>query len=202
MMIAGIVKARHGSEKQGSILWLTGLSGSGKSTLAGTLSARVAPAGKVEVLDGDDVRLHLSKGLGFSREDRDTNVRRIGFVARLLARHEVCVIVAAISPYAATRLEVRQLAETDGIPFFEVFVDASIDALIQRDVKGLYRRAIAGEIPHFTGISDPYERPLQPDVTVHTDSESIDTSTRRILQELVKSEFLPLALLHPSASNL
>ena len=138
-----------------------GLSGAGKSTLAYALRDRLAPIRRVEILDGDEVRLHLSKGLGFSREDRDTNVRRIGFVARLLARNGTATVTAAISPYADVRREVRELAERDGVAFVEVHADASLDALAARDVKGLYRKAMAGEIPHFTGVSDPYEPPDQ-----------------------------------------
>src|SRR2546421_382557 len=115
------------------------------------------PVSRVEILDGDTVRTHLSKGLGFTKEDRDVNIRRIGFVARLLARHDVFVITAAISPYSDARNEVRQLARADGIPFVEVFLRAELQTLIRRDVKGLYKRALAGEIAHFTGVSDPYE---------------------------------------------
>ena len=148
-----------------------------------------------EILDGDEVRTHLSKGLGFSREDRDTNIRRIGFVARLLAKHGVFVITAAISPYAATRNEIRRLAERDHVHFVEVFVDASLDALVKRDVKGLYKRALAGEIPHFTGVSDPYEPPTNPDVVVRTDVESVEASAERILRALVERGILPDALM-------
>jgi adenylylsulfate kinase len=169
---------------RGAILWFTGMSGGGKSTLAGAIAPRIAAVRPVEVLDGDEVRTHLSKGLGFSKDDRDTNVRRIGFVARLLARHGVFVITAAISPYAAVRDEIRRLAETEAIAFIEVFADASLDALVQRDVKGLYKRAFAGEIPHFTGVSDPYEAPARPDVVAHTDRESVDESVDRIMRVL------------------
>jgi adenylylsulfate kinase len=157
------------------------MSGGGKSTLAEAVGTRVAAVRPVEILDGDEVRTHLSKGLGFSKQDRDVNIHRIGFVARLLARHGVFVITAAISPYADTRAEVRRLAERDGVPFVEVFVNASIDALVQRDVKGLYKKALAGQIEHFTGISDPYEPPANPDVVVRTDSESVEESTAKIL---------------------
>jgi adenylylsulfate kinase len=175
----------------GAILWFTGMSGGGKSTLAQAVAARVGSVRPLEILDGDEVRTHLSKGLGFSREDRDVNIRRIGFVARLLARHGVLVITAAISPYAATRDEVRRLAERDQVHFVEVFVNASLDALVARDVKGLYRRALAGEIPHFTGVSDPYEPPASPDVVVRTDVESVDESVEKILQALVSRGILP-----------
>jgi adenylylsulfate kinase len=157
------------------------MSGAGKSTLAAAVGAHLESVRAVEILDGDVVRAHLSSGLGFTREDRDTNVRRIGFVARLLARHGVFVIAAAISPYAGTRDEIRELAQAEGIAFIEVFVNPTLDSLIARDVKGLYRRALAGEIPHFTGVSDPYEPPLHPELEIATDVESVETSTGRIL---------------------
>lgn len=156
----------------GFIVWLTGLSGAGKSTLATALAPRLAAGRPVEILDGDEVRTFLSAGLGFSRADRDVNVRRIGYVARILARHGVAVVTAAISPYTATRAEVRAAAGAEGLPFVEVHVDAALDAVVARDVKGLYRKALAGEIPHFTGVSDPYEAPAAPDVRVRTDQES------------------------------
>jgi adenylylsulfate kinase len=168
----------------GVILWLTGLSGSGKSTLAKAVGSRVALSWAVEILDGDEVRRHLSKGLGFTKEDRDTNVRRIGFVAHLLARHGVFVITAAISPYAEIRNEIRRHATADGIRFVEVFVTAPLSVLVQRDVKGLYARALNGTLPHFTGISDPYEPPTNPEVTVSTDIESETVSVNRILDTL------------------
>jgi len=174
----------------GAILWLTGMSGGGKSTLANAVAPLIAPTRRVQILDGDEVRLHLSKGLGFSREDRDTNVRRIGFVARLLAKHGVVVITAAISPYADTRNEIRQLAATEGIPFVEIFVNPTLDALVKRDPKGLYKRALAGEIPHFTGVSDPYEPPTHPDLEIRTDSESVDASAARIMALLEKRAIL------------
>ncbi len=165
----------------GAILWFTGMSGAGKSTLATAVGNRVSMGRPVEILDGDVVRTHLSKGLGFSREDRDTNVRRIGFVARLLARHGVFVITAAISPYANIRAEVRAMAEADGIAFLEVFVNPPLTWLIERDVKGLYKRALAGELAHFTGITDPYEAPVAPDLEIHTDAEPVEQSAARIL---------------------
>jgi adenylyl-sulfate kinase len=170
------------SNRTGFILWLTGLSGAGKSTLSAALAPALGP--RVEVLDGDEVRTYLSKGLGFSKEDRDTNIRRIGYVARLLARNGVAVVTAAISPYAATREEVRTLAEADGVPFVEVFVSASLEKLAERDVKGLYKKALAGEIPHFTGVSDPYEPPASPEVVVRSDAETVEESARRILEHL------------------
>ncbi len=174
----------------GVILWFTGLSGGGKTTLANAVGARLKAIVDVEILDGDEVRTHLSKGLGFSRDDRDINVRRIGFVARLLAKHGVFVITAAISPYADTRNEIRQLAGVEGIPFVEVFVNADVESLVKRDVKGLYKRALAGEIPHFTGVSDPYEPPTHPEVVVRTDVESVEDSLATILQALLKRGIL------------
>jgi sulfate adenylyltransferase len=178
----------------GYIVWLTGLSGAGKSTLAEALKARLADERAVEILDGDEVRTYLSKGLGFSKEDRDTNIRRIGYVARLLARNGVAVVTAAISPYREVRDEVRRLAEADGIPFIEVFASASIEALTARDVKGLYAKAIRGEIAHFTGVSDPYEAPLRPEVTAHSDRESVSSSLGRIVRALEERGLLADAL--------
>ena len=169
----------------GLVLWLTGLSGAGKSTIAERIAADLRRRGRrVEVLDGDAIRENLSKGLGFSKEDRDTNIRRIGYVAELLARNGVVVIVAAISPYRAVRDEVRARIDR----FVEVHVHCSLDELVRRDVKGLYRRALAGEIPHFTGVSDPYEPPLDPEVTVDTAVERVDESVLRVLAALDESE--------------
>ena len=168
----------------GLTLWLTGLSGAGKSTIAERVAAELRRRGRrVEVLDGDAIRENLSKGLGFSKEDRDTNIRRIGFVAELLARNGVVVVVAAISPYRAVRDEVRARIDR----FVEVHVHCSLDELVRRDVKGLYRRAIAGEIPHFTGVSDPYEAPLDPEVVVDTAVESVEDSVLRVLAALDES---------------
>ena len=169
----------------GGIVWMTGLSGAGKSTLSTAIAARLAGQRAVELLDGDDVRTFLSAGLGFSRADRDTNVHRIAYVARLLAKHGVLVFVAAISPYAETRARLRALSEAAGHPFVEVFVHAPLETVIERDVKGLYQRARTGEIPRFTGISDPYEPPTAPDVEVRTDREDRAVCEARILQALV-----------------
>ena len=168
----------------GGIVWLTGLSGAGKSTLATRLAARLGPARPVELLDGDEIRTYLSAGLGFSREDRDTNVRRIAYVARLLAKHGVLVFVAAISPYAATRAELARLSAEAGHAFVEVFVHAPLETVIARDVKGLYRRAQAGELPRFTGISDPYEPPEAPAVEVRTDRMDLAACERAIVDAL------------------
>src|SRR5882757_6720454 len=160
------------------------MSGAGKSTLTNHLTTIFRSRGyKVEVLDGDEVRTHLSKGLTFSKEDRDTNVRRIGFVAELLARHGVIVLVAAISPYRAVREEVRATIPN----FVEVYVECPIETLAERDVKGLYKKALAGEIPHFTGVSDPYEPPLNPEVTVNSSLQTPEESADRIWATLERS---------------
>jgi len=170
------------------IIWLTGLSGAGKSTLAERLREELVARGRsVEVLDGDEVRTHLSKGLGFSREDRDTNVRRIGYVARVVDRHGGIAITAAISPYREIRDEIR--AQTPPGHFLEVHVRCSLEELLRRDVKGLYKKALAGEIPNFTGVSDPYEPPENPEVVVDTESETLDESVRRILTALKYPRF-------------
>jgi adenylyl-sulfate kinase len=177
--------------KKGFVLWFTGLSGAGKSTLSARLAAHLARAGcPVELLDGDEVRTHLSRGLSFSREDRDINVRRIGFVARLLARHGVVAITAAISPYRDVREEQRRLTAGDGAEFCEVYMECPIEVLADRDVKGLYRKALAGEIPHFTGVSDPYEPPEHPDVVIRSDRDSVEEGLDRVLARLVELELL------------
>jgi adenylyl-sulfate kinase len=161
------------------------LSGAGKTTLTNALVPQLRARGvKIETLDGDEVRTNLSKGLGFSKEDRDTNIRRIGYVSRLLARNGVCVIAAAISPYREIRDEVRRHVEADGAVFVEIFVKASLDTLIARDVKGLYKKALAGEIKQFTGVSDPYEEPIEPELVVETDRETIEESAAKILARL------------------
>ncbi|GGL84666.1 adenylyl-sulfate kinase [Deinococcus aerolatus] len=167
--------------RAGRVVWFTGLSGAGKSTLAAALHAELTARGvAAELLDGDAVRENLSKGLGFSRQDRDTNVRRIGFVAGLLARHGVTVLVSAISPYADTRREV--LAALPNA--LEVFVDAPLEVVTARDVKGLYLKAIAGEIQHFTGVSDPYEAPQTPDLHLRTAELTVQEGLRGLLQAL------------------
>jgi sulfate adenylyltransferase/3'-phosphoadenosine 5'-phosphosulfate synthase len=172
---------------RGFIIWLTGLSGAGKSTIAERLRAELGQRGRpAEVLDGDEIRTHLSKGLGFSREDRDTNIARIGYVARVLARNGGIAITAAISPYRAARDEVRAQAGT----FLEVYVRCSLEELIRRDVKGLYQRAMAGEIDHFTGISDPYEPPLRAEVVVDTDHEGVQESVDKIVATLERLGYL------------
>ena len=174
---------------QGFTVWLTGLSGAGKSTIAERLAPELAARGcSVEVLDGDQVRTHLSKGLGFSREDRDTNIARISFVASLLVRHGAAVITAAISPYAQARSEARE--RIGAAQFVEVYVRCSLDELVRRDVKGLYKKAIAGEVKHFTGVSDPYEAPEHPDVTVDSELESVEESIAKVLAELERRGFV------------
>ena len=172
----------------GFTLWFTGLSGAGKSTLARAVRDELAARGcRVEILDGDEIRTNLSKGLGFSKEDRDTNIRRIGYVARLLSRNGVAVIAAAISPYREVRDEVRRGHEA---PFVETFVDCPIDELVRRDEKGLYVKALRGEIAHFTGVSDPYEPPPSPDIHVHSNRESVQESLAKILEWLEKSRLI------------
>ncbi|MGI8990204.1 MAG: adenylyl-sulfate kinase [Bryobacteraceae bacterium] len=166
---------------KGFTLWFTGLSGSGKSTLSEIVFARLREQeAKVELLDGDVVRTNLSQGLGFSKEDRDTNIRRIGFVCELLSRNGVIAIVAAISPYRAVREEVRARIPN----FVEVYVECPVAVLAGRDVKGLYRKALAGEIAQFTGVSDPYEPPANPEVAIRSDRESLDESVAKVWDKL------------------
>ena len=168
----------------GFTLWFTGLSGAGKSTIAHLVGPELEACGAlVEYLDGDTVRLHLSKGLGFSKEDRDTNIERIGWVASRLTRHGAAVIAAAISPYEATRRTARELVEQWG-PFVEVYVKASVDECARRDVKGLYAKAFAGEIKGFTGVDDPYEPPSAPEIVVDTEEHEPAESARLILARL------------------
>jgi adenylyl-sulfate kinase len=175
-------------EERGFTIWFTGLSGAGKTTIANQLETVLRERGKkVEILDGDVVRTNLSKGLGFSKEDRDTNIRRIGFVAQLLARNGVVAITAAISPYRDVRDEVRDMHKGD---FVEVYIKCSIDALAERDVKGLYKKALAGEIENFTGVSDPYEEPLNPEVTLDSEHETEAQSLDKLLSRLEELGFL------------
>jgi adenylyl-sulfate kinase len=162
----------------GFVLWLTGLSGAGKSTIAAKLAPALAERGhRVELLDGDEVRTNLCQGLGFSRADRDTNIARIGYVAGKLAKHGVAVLVAAISPYRQARDQVR--AQVDN--FIEIHVAAPVATCAQRDPKGLYAKALSGEISNFTGVSDPYEPPLAPEIVLHTETQSVDESIHQVL---------------------
>jgi adenylyl-sulfate kinase len=173
---------------KGFTLWFTGLSGSGKSTLSEQIAPALRGRGlKVEILDGDEVRTNLSKGLGFSKEDRDTNIRRIGYVCNLLSRNGVVAISAAISPYREIRDELRDRIEN----FVEVYTECSIEELTRRDPKGLYERALSGEIANFTGISDPYEEPLSPEIKVNTEAESMPESLDKILRALEVMGHIP-----------
>src|ERR1700731_108575 len=172
---------RMNTKNRGFTLWFTGLPCSGKSTLAEIVAKELESRGRgVEILDGDVVRTHLTKGLGFSKEDRDENIRRIGYVCALLSKHGAIAISAAISPYRAIRDEVRSKTEN----FVEVFVDTPLELCIQRDVKGMYKKAIAGEMKNFTGISDPYEPPLNPEIVIQTQREPEQESAARILGSL------------------
>ncbi len=174
-------------EHKGFTVWFTGLSGAGKSTLANLLEKELRAANmKVEVLDGDVVRTHLSKGLGFSKEDRDTNIRRIGWVCQVLTRNGVVAIAAAISPYHEIRDEIRANVKD----FVEVYVEAPIPVLAERDVKGLYKKALAGEIKNFTGVSDPYEAPEHAEVVCHSDRETVNESLDKILNVLRQKGYL------------
>jgi adenylylsulfate kinase len=174
--------------ERGFTLWFTGLSGAGKTTVSEIVEKQLRRRrGKVEVLDGDIVRTNLSKGLGFSREDRDTNVLRIGFVADLLTRNGVGVIVSAISPFKEVRDQVRRNVGED---FIEIFVDAPLEVCAERDVKGLYKKAFAGEIPQFTGVSDPYEPPASPELHIKTHEEEPHESARRVVARLEELGYL------------
>ncbi len=169
------------NDERGFTLWFTGLSGAGKTTISEIVEKELRNRGRrVEVLDGDIVRTNLSKGLGFSREDRNINVLRIGFVANLLTRNGVAVIVSAISPYKEARDQVRRRI----IDFVEVFVDVPLEVAAERDVKGLYQKAFAGEIKQFTGVSDPYEPPAAPDLVLKTDQEEPHESARKVIEKL------------------
>lgn len=176
---------------KGFTLWFTGLPSSGKSTLARRVEEVLLERGmNVEVLDGDEVRENLSKGLGFSKEDRDTNIRRIGYVAKLLSRNGVVAITAAISPYRDVRDEMRRAIGR----FVEVYIKCPIEVLTERDVKGLYRKALAGEIKHFTGVDDPYEAPLKPEILIESDRESVDESVAKIVRTLELMGYIPPAV--------
>ena len=172
---------------QAYTLWFTGLSGSGKSTLSEKVAAELKKRGlRLELLDGDEVRTHLSKGLSFSREDRDINVKRIGYVCKLLTRNGVWAISAAISPYR----DVRDFNREQIKNFIEIYVECSLDKLTERDVKGLYKKALAGEIKNFTGVSDPYEPPLNPEIKVSSDKETVEESFAKIIGYLENKNYI------------
>ena len=175
-------------ESTGFTIWFTGLSGSGKTTVTAIVERELRARGhRVEVLDGDVVRTHLTRGLGFTRGDRDENIRRVGWVCELLSRNDVIAIAAVISPYRAVRDEVRARIGR----FVEVYMEAPLDVLVARDPKGLYRRALAGEVENFTGVSDPYEPPLDPDVICHSDGrESPDESAQRVMRMLARKGYI------------
>ena len=173
--------------QRGVTVWFTGLSGSGKSTIAKALIEKLrAQEAKVEIMDGDIIRQNLTKGLGFSKEDRDENIRRIGFVSHLLTRNGVIVLVSAISPYRAVRDEVRERIGS----FLEVYVNAPLEVCEDRDVKGLYERARAGEIKGFTGIDDPYEEPINPELECRTDKETLEESVEKVIAKLKELEYI------------
>ena len=173
---------------EGLTIWITGLSGAGKSTLGRELTRLLIERGlNVELLDGDDIRTNLSKGLGFSKKDRDINVRRIGYVCNLLSRNEVVAIAAAISPYREARREVRAMIDR----FVEIYVECPIEVLKERDPKGLYERALRGEIPNFTGISDPYEPPEHAEIVCDTDTESEEESVAKVVRSLELMRYIP-----------
>jgi adenylylsulfate kinase len=184
--------------QEGVTLWFTGLSGAGKSTLANLVAEELRRRGlRVEILDGDEVRTNLSQGLGFSKEDRDTNIKRIGYVCHLLTRNGVVAISAAISPYRDVRDHNRKTIGR----FVEIYVSCSIEELTRRDVKGLYKKALAGEIKNFTGISDPYEPPLKPEITVDSAKEKAEESLAKILSYLEQQNWIPAATAAPKAAH-
>jgi len=178
---------KQANRERGCVIWFTGLSGSGKTTIAHAVEEKLLQSGvPVEILDGDVIRENLSKGLGFSKEDRDINIRRIAFVAHLLQRNGVFVITAAISPYEAVRNEARAMIKD----FVEVFADAPIDVCERRDVKGLYAKARAGELKGFTGVDDPYEPPPHPEVLCKTGEETVEHSTQMVIDKLIELKYL------------
>ena len=175
-------------EQRGVTIWFTGLSGAGKTTICQAVEKELRSQGlKVEVLDGDIIRENLTKGLGFSKEDRDENIRRIGFVAHLLTRNGVIVLVSAISPYRAVREEVRARVGN----FVEVYVSTPLEVCEERDVKGLYKQARAGQIKQFTGIDDPYEPPVAPEIECKTQQETLEQSVNKVLEQLAELGYIP-----------
>ncbi len=178
--------------ENGCTVWFTGLSGAGKSTVSSLIAAELRQRDlRVEVLDGDVIRTHLSKGLGFSKADRDTNIRRIGWVCEVLSRNGVVAIAAAISPYHEIRDEIRSKIGN----FVEVYMECPIEVLAERDVKGLYKKALAGEIKNFTGVDDPYEPPLNPEVVCHTDGrETPEQSAAKVIRKLEELGYIPVAV--------
>jgi adenylyl-sulfate kinase len=190
--IYGHEHPESGEKREGGFaLWFTGLSGSGKTTIAHLVGPELDARGAiVEYLDGDTVRTHLSKGLGFSKEDRDTNIERIGWVASRLVRHGGAVICAAISPYTETRATARELVQEFG-PFVEVYVKASVEECARRDVKGLYEKAFAGEIKGFTGVDDPYEEPENAEIVIDTEELSPEESAREVVAKLEELGLVP-----------
>jgi len=197
MIEASNNSSRHA--RKGALVWFTGLSGSGKSTLAQAVFARLEAQGRaVEILDGDMVRAHLSKGLGFSREDRMENIRRIAFVGNLLASHGVVVLAPVIAPYRSIRDEVRRSSPC----YIEVYVNAPLEVCEQRDPKGLYRRARAGEIANFTGLDDPYETPESPEVECRTHVDGVEACVEQILRRIALALTLPSGLLEPRIAAL
>ena len=183
------VEPRKGRMDRGFTIWLTGLSGSGKTTVAKLIEIGLRERGvkRIEMLDGDAVRTHFSKGLGYSKEDRDTNIKRIGYVCKLLTRNGVAVISAAISPYR----EVRDFNRREIGDFIEVYCRCPLEVCIERDAKGLYRKALVGEIKNYTGIDDPYEEPLNPEVVLETDKETPEESAKKVIQKLDELGYLP-----------
>ena len=178
---------KQADRERGCVIWFTGLSGSGKTTIAHKVEEMLLDAGvPIEILDGDVVRENLSKGLGFSKEDRDTNIRRIAFVAHLLQRNGTFVITASISPYRAIREEARLMIKD----FVEVYADTPLEVCEERDVKGLYAKARAGEIKGFTGIDDPYEPPAAPEVVCKTADESVEESAQKVIDRLIELKYL------------
>ncbi len=186
----GMQNANHQNNHPGFVLWMTGLSGAGKTTIALILEKELKERGlRIERLDGDVVRESLTRDLGFSKEDRDKNIERVSFVAKLLSRNGVGCICSFISPYQSVRDMVRQSTTN----FLEVFIDAPLEVVMERDVKGLYKKAIAGEIPNFTGISDPFEAPVKPDIHIRTDKQTPQESAQEIVAHLERLELIPSA---------